>query len=226
MENHEAGAQIIDRMMKALKIKRQLQLAALLGIDQSAISPYKKRPDVPEEWYRRLAQSHGLNPEYLRTGEGDPHRQETTTLPGQIPANIIQIPLVSSEFSKKGAFKPLPAGQNPIWLCRDRVREMGEFPEKLLMIQYTGKHMEPDVQRGDYVIFDQNRTYPEAFALCVVRIEDTMSVFRMMLGAGEVIFHSANGHTPPVHVPRERLGTVQAEILGLVVGVVRLGRKN
>jgi hypothetical protein len=37
-----------------------------------------------------------------------------------------------------------------------------------------------------------------------------------------VIFPPSIRDFPSVHVPRERLGTVQAEILGQVVGLVRL----
>jgi SOS-response transcriptional repressor LexA len=217
------GEKIIGRMMHALGTRKKKVLASALGIDASAISQYLKADYVPENWYATLTEKHGLDLEWLRTGEGEPTKSACTgTLAHGGRAPLIQIPLISSEFNTKGGFKPLPANRNQIWITAERARELGEIPERLLMLEYRGNHMTPYVENGDMVIFDQNRTHPEPFELVVARIEDTMNVYRLMVGAGDVIFSPSIRNFPSVRVPRERLGTVQAEILGMVVGLVRL----
>lgn len=221
------GAVIIDRMRSALGIKKQKSLAEKLGVDQSAISTYKKRNEVPDEWYLRLQVSDGLNPDWLRTGEGEMYwrqadKEENDEKLSKPSPAMVQIPLIANEFGKTGGFRPLASDKNFLWFAAAKVRQLGKQPDKLLMMPYLGQHMAPEVQRGDLVIFDSSEIYPVADNLVVARVEDSMTVYRVLLGAGEVLFTSTDSRYPPVHIPREKLGSPQAEILGRVVGVIRM----
>jgi hypothetical protein len=227
VEEITQGARVIERMMKALTLRKESELAALLGVKPPALSNAKRQADVPDVWYLRLSQMHGLDPAYLRTGVGEPRsRPEEASAFGQAHQRLFQIPLVSCEFSKKGGFKPLAASHNPMWFSRERAQAFAPSIETLILVEFKGNHMIPEYYDGDFVIVDQNRTHPEPFTSALVRIEDSMTVFNVMLAPGEVLFLSNDTRVPPLRVPRERLGSPQAEILGTVVGMARMGGKR
>lgn len=60
----------LDRILKSTGTRTQVELTALLGIKQSSISYAKKRGNIPSDWLLKLYRSHGLNPDWLLTGEG------------------------------------------------------------------------------------------------------------------------------------------------------------
>lgn len=65
---------IIGRLLLALGLKTQAQLAAALKIRPQSIISAIGRGEIPEAWLYRVAYLTGRNVEWLRTGEG-PGRQ-------------------------------------------------------------------------------------------------------------------------------------------------------
>ncbi len=62
--------EILHRIQAVTKTRTQNELAALLGISQSSVSDSKKRRTVPAEWYLKLFERLGLNPDWLKKGVG------------------------------------------------------------------------------------------------------------------------------------------------------------
>lgn len=60
----------LDRVFEAANCRTQEELAALLGIRQSAISDAKRRGSVPAEWMICLFRLRNINPEWILTGCG------------------------------------------------------------------------------------------------------------------------------------------------------------
>ena len=58
------------RVLAAAGCGTQAQLAAVLGIKQSAVSAAKRRKAVPSDWLVRLFEKQRLNPDWVRTGSG------------------------------------------------------------------------------------------------------------------------------------------------------------
>lgn len=67
MDNH---AEIMQRIRAVTRTRTQNGLAALLGISQSSVSDAKKRHVVPAEWYLKLFDVLGVNPDWLKQGVG------------------------------------------------------------------------------------------------------------------------------------------------------------
>lgn len=61
---------IIDRLILALGLKTQAQLAARLEIRPQSINSAINRGEIPEAWLYRVAYLTGRNVEWLRTGKG------------------------------------------------------------------------------------------------------------------------------------------------------------
>lgn len=59
-----------DRIAEATGARTQVQLAQVLGIQQSRISDAKRRGALPDSWLITLLGRFNLNPFWIRTGEG------------------------------------------------------------------------------------------------------------------------------------------------------------
>ena len=61
---------IYERMRIATGCRTQMELADVLEIRQSSISDAKRRDSVPGDWYMKLFDRFGLNPDWLKQGVG------------------------------------------------------------------------------------------------------------------------------------------------------------
>ena len=79
--------EIFERIKLATNTRTQVELADVLEIRQSSISDAKRRKSIPADWYMKLFEKFGLNPDwlkwetgpmYLRTLEGYAPKQDIT----------------------------------------------------------------------------------------------------------------------------------------------------
>lgn len=61
---------ILSRMLEVTGAANVTRLAARLGITPQTMQPYKAQDSVPESWLTTLQEKEGINPDYLRTGQG------------------------------------------------------------------------------------------------------------------------------------------------------------
>lgn len=61
---------IFDRIKAATNTRTQVELAEVLDIRQSSISDAKRRSSIPSDWYVKLFEKYGLNPDWLKRGDG------------------------------------------------------------------------------------------------------------------------------------------------------------
>ena len=58
------------RVFEAAECRTQVQLAALLDIQQSSISDAKRRKNIPADWRMKLFEKKRINPEWILCGQG------------------------------------------------------------------------------------------------------------------------------------------------------------
>ena len=81
----------MDRIKKTTGLRTQVQLAECLNIRQSSISDAKRRCNIPDSWLVGLYEKYGLNPTWIKTGEGpaflvgDPDRTGPAREPVPLP---------------------------------------------------------------------------------------------------------------------------------------------
>lgn len=232
----KTGAEIqIERMMSALGFKRQNQLAKALGVDPSAIAHYKSKDSVPLVWLDKILHSDLKDSNVIieilqerasmEADAGEP-TDGVIGMPFRLPSPV-QVPLVSGKLSGKGAFQALRE-KNPLWLSTDYLGNVSSSDvTSLLMLHVHGRHMEPEIMDGDFVIVDGADTFPDQQAIMAVTIEGCLGVYRIGVSPGEVIFYGADrARYPDIRVPRELLNSPQATIEGRVVSVFRTYRKR
>lgn len=61
---------IFKRIQFVTHTRTQVELAAILGIKQSSISDSKRRHAIPSDWYMKLFEKLGVNPDWVKRGAG------------------------------------------------------------------------------------------------------------------------------------------------------------
>ena len=68
-----AFSDVYARIQKVTRCTKQADLAQKLGLSQALISDSRRRGEVRSEILLALLERFGLNPQWVRTGEGDQH---------------------------------------------------------------------------------------------------------------------------------------------------------
>jgi hypothetical protein len=66
----EAWLAMFGRITEITGARTQVELAGILDIRQSSISDAKRRGSMPSDWGLTLLEKYGVNPRWIRTGEG------------------------------------------------------------------------------------------------------------------------------------------------------------
>lgn len=83
--------EIYERIKLATNCRTQVELAELLNIRQSSISDAKRRDSVPGDWYMKLFERFGLNPDWLKYGVGPLYlRTEKGYCPQEAPQALAE----------------------------------------------------------------------------------------------------------------------------------------
>lgn len=70
MNKNSYFQEVYNRIRYATNARTQTELAAILEIRQSSISDAKRRDSVPADWFMKLFEKFGLNPDWLKSGSG------------------------------------------------------------------------------------------------------------------------------------------------------------
>ena len=61
---------VIKRIQAVTHTRSQTELASLLEISQSSVAEAKRRQAIPADWYLKLFEKLGVNPDWLKSGSG------------------------------------------------------------------------------------------------------------------------------------------------------------
>lgn len=159
---------VFDRIQRATGRRTQVALAELLDIRQSSISDAKRRNSIPAEWFMKLFEKFGLNPDWLKSGTGPMYLR---TAAGYTPEGV-QEEAISYE---RGALATIFSSQVEQGKGLNGFRSAGiiSIPssyafEGLRVVEVDNAANEPLILKGAYVGIDTNATQPisgEYFAL-------------------------------------------------------------
>lgn len=157
--------EVFKRLKLATNASTQMELAAVLEIRQSSISDAKRRNSVPAEWFMKLFETMGLNPDWLKKGVGPRYlRTEQGYMPfngddeteGQLYESVAQYGepdaknIVVSVCSAQDAYNADTPAQS---IGKLNIPMSFAIPG-LYVIRYESASMEPHIRRGAYVGLD------------------------------------------------------------------------
>ena len=169
-----------ERICETTGARTQVELANLLGIRQSSISDAKRRNSIPADWYMKLFEKFGINPNWLKYGTG-PCRLNFQPEADTAAAGDV----VHEAGALFGSRQPLSIDTTvygmscPAGSCADpsSLPAEGRIP---LLPSYTGKNIlvlhvdseafAPTVFKGAYVGIDTTRRHPVSGGLYAVHM--------------------------------------------------------
>lgn len=158
--------EVFERIKLATNTRTQVELAEVLDIRQSSISDAKRRNSVPSDWYMKLFEKFGLNPDwlkkasgpmYLRTDQGyEPLDSPVAGLVLEDPArygdpdaksSVVTVYSMSCPVDDDGEPQPLPA------IAKLSVPQ-SFAATGIQVVRVDAAAMEPVINKGAYVGID------------------------------------------------------------------------
>ena len=151
-------AEIYGRITLATNCRTQMELAEVLDIRQSSISDAKRRNSVPGDWYMKLFEKFGLNPDWLKQGMGPMYlRTEEGYAPQDAPAFLAENTavygddqakhLVCTEFAMPAVWDD--AGDRPEFTPQGKISlPLSLVRPGILVFRMRGCNMAPLISQG------------------------------------------------------------------------------
>ena len=179
MEKDTANyAAIIKRIQLVTHTQTQNKLAAILDVRQSSIADAKKRQSVPADWYLKLFEKLGVNPDWLKKGTGPIYlRTEVGYIPSDGDGTPIDPALLGSPLAQS-ALAPVYA------MCGDSTKTgspaaalqpIGKIAlpkpyarEGIIVLEMDNESAAPTARCGAYVGIDTAASHPASGELFAV----------------------------------------------------------
>ena len=225
-------SEVYQRIQFATNTRTQVELANVLEIRQSSISDAKRRNSIPADWYMKLFEKFGLNPDWLRHGAGPMYlRTEQGYMPQALPTSgVTEEPAHYSDPAAISAMVTVysmncpPDGSGP-------VPELGavgklSLPSSfagpdVLVLRMSAHNMSPTVQRGAYFGVDTTDVRPLSGSVFVLQDDyEGLQMRRIFLDSDKgcyLLRSDAEGH-PESTVPA---GEMTGRITGRVSWVMQ-----
>ena len=222
---YNAFDEALERIKRATGARTQVDLAAILGIRQSSISDAKRRQSIPADWLLKLYRSHGLNPDWVTTGEQPQVLREGMALPVGLmesgPAyasdkprsRTVTVSSMTGVIVDDGSFQEKPI-------------EMLSIPEpfacsSLSVFKMEHQNMEPILRRGAYFGVNKDQKQLRSGEIFAVAVPNEGMVVRRLFNDFEhnrVILRSEN---PSYKEEFLTSSTISGNIIGQVWWVLQ-----
>lgn len=205
--------EIFERIKVATSTRTQVELAEVLDIRQSSISDAKRRNSVPSDWYMKLFEQFGLNPDWLKKGSGPMYlRTDQGYAPVDAPTNTV----VCEDVARYGGpdaknmivqvhstQTPVGPGESEETIGRLSIPQSFASPGTYV-VRTDSAGMEPVILKGAYVGLDTTKKHVASGEMYGVRLPYEGIVFKrvfMDMQNKRLILRSDNAMHPEVTLP-------------------------
>ena len=240
MNTPHTATEILDNLLAALQLHKDVQLAAALGVSPQAVSQARKKNKIPENWLMKAALQHGLSLDRLVFGQAAdegraplpaPQRDAEPAQGGfrpavhltsagedQSPVDLLLVPLVAARLSAgTGSLET----ENEIlghfafresWLTRKG------NPDHMVLMRVYGDSMEPTIQHGDMALIDQGKTHIVPHTIYAVGVNEEIYIKQVeTLPGHRMILRSHNERYEPIEVDLRGDMADSVRIIGKVI---------
>lgn len=218
----EDAAECLSRLMRALEVTTDAELARALGITPQSVNGARKRHEVPPAWVQACAAQTGVNAHWLFFGRG-PARlpeagdDELPSSPADCESELVTIPLAEARLSAgTGSLEVSDAREGGYAFRSDFLRRKGN-PRRMVLMRVSGDSMVPEIYDNDVVLLDQGQKEISPGRLYAVGFEDAIYIKRVDKLPGKIILHSANPAYPPLSLDLRGDGADQFRVIGRVL---------
>ncbi|MEZ0576088.1 LexA family transcriptional regulator [Halodesulfovibrio aestuarii] len=224
--------EVFERIKLATNTRTQVELAEVLDIRQSSISDAKRRDSVPSDWYMKLFEKFGLNPDWLKKGVGPMYlrTEEDGYQPVEGPAagRVFENPAKFGDPDARSAVVTIHSMQDvEVSDEADEARRFTSVGKLSIPQSFAGAtiqifrvdacSMEPLIKKGAYVGLDTAQTNILSGEIYGVYVPyEGISIKRIFLDAANqrFILRSENPVHPEQYLPMDRC---KKDVVGRVV---------
>ncbi|MDL2285372.1 helix-turn-helix domain-containing protein [Desulfovibrio sp. OttesenSCG-928-F07] len=223
--------EIYKRIKQATNTRTQVELAEVLDIRQSSISDAKRRNSVPAEWYMKLFETFGLNPDWLKKGSGPMLLRSNEKYAPVAEAETV----ASNHFYESVAQYNEPEAKNAVvsvysallpYNPDDPATSVGKLNipmsfahPGIYVIKVEASSMEPAIKRGAYVGLDTTQSIVASGELYGVNLPyEGVVIKRVYLDAANnrYILRSESAGHPEVTLPISGANTIVGRVSWLL----------
>lgn len=205
--------EIFERIKFATRTRTQVELAEVLDIRQSSISDAKRRNSVPSDWYMKLFEQFGLNPDWLKKGVGPMYLrtdqgytpvdappaaavcEDANRYGGQDAKNMV-VPVYSTEGAPNGDETGKPVSRLNI--------PQSFAGSGIFVVRIDSSSMEPCILKDAFVGIDGTKRRVASGELYGVRLPyEGLVIKRIYMDSqnGRLLLRSENPALPEVTLP-------------------------
>jgi phage repressor protein C with HTH and peptisase S24 domain len=173
--------EIIETIKKLKKLKKDYQVADLLGIKRRTLATDKARNTIPLEELSLFCNKEGIFLDLLLNEDGYASENDQSALLLRDAPEFVSVPQVYGRICAGGGLIPDNTIEMRIAFRRDWIRRKGD-PEKMSITRIKGDSMEPTLIDGDLVLVDHGRHYVESEGgIYALHINDEIVVRRIQV---------------------------------------------
>lgn len=209
---------IFSRIKRATNTRTQVEVAEVLEIRQSSISDAKRRDSVPSDWYMKLFEKFGLNPDWLKYGSGPMYlKSESGYEPFDAPgaAGVAEDPARYAEPEGKSRVAVVYSMQCDQGAdeCQ-KPRNVGKIAlsqalagNAVMVFKMEAANMEPTIRKGAFVGVDtslKNIVSGEVYAVFIPNEGVALKRLFHDVEKSRFILRSENPMHPEQHLPVDK----------------------
>ncbi len=243
MEQQHNAEEILERLLSAAGLRRDAQLAALLGVSPQAISQARKKNRVPESWLVRMASRYRLPVDWLLYGDasldnpahgGRPASGTAirTAPPGLLSLRgapslpdaeapsieVAMVPLVAASLSAGSGSLESEGDVLDYFAFHHHWLCRKGNPEQMVLMKVHGDSMEPAICHGDMVLIDQGKTKIYGHTIYAVGVNEEIYVKQVeTLPGNRMLLRSLNERYTPIEVDLRGDMADSVRIIGKVI---------
>lgn len=196
----------LDRLLQGAGLRRDSQLAELLGVSPQAVSQARRKGRIPDGWVLKVAAQFGLSTDWIFFGKGAGPAQVTEALAQEAPRenarradnaarrqrgqslfveapsgdgdniDIVMVPLVGARLAAGRGSLETDGEVESYFSFRSDWLCRKGDPEKMVLMKVCGDSMEPDIHHGDMVLVDRGKTQIYGHAIYAMGINEEIYV--------------------------------------------------
>lgn len=241
----------IDRLLQGAGLKRNSQLAELLGVSPQAVSQARRKGRIPDGWVLKIAEQFGLSTDWIFFGDENHRTSSSSHAPSSaLPEKRPSLSRRSESSSGKSFFGEIPDGEDSIGLVmvplvaarlaagKGSLETEGDVlsyfsfrqdwlcrkgnPEKMVLMKVCGDSMEPDIRHGDMVLVDQSKSQIYGHAIYAMGINEEIYIKQVeTLPGGTLVLRSRNPEYSPIRVDLHGDLADSVRVIGRVIWCCR-----
>lgn len=247
---NSATPETLDRLLQGAGLRRDSQLAELLGVSPQAVSQARRKGRIPDGWVLKVAAQFGLSTDWIFFGrepgtgvvpaseahaaaaeqEDDAMRERRAkgesffgeVGSGQDAIGLVMVPLVAARLAAgKGSLETDGDVLSYFSFRQDWLCRKGD-PDKMVLMKVCGDSMEPDIRHGDMVLVDQSKCQIYGHAIYAMGINEEIYIKQVeTLPGGQLVLRSRNPEYSPISVDLHGDLADSVRVIGRVIWCCR-----